>query len=121
MRLALVAALAMAAAAQQPAQTGAIEEQSLRQLLTVRRVYVDRLGGGETAAQMRDMIIASLQSARLFLVTENQERHPQGLRRRPGFYRTALVERKSQRARLRRHYPQHAVYWSLRQRGRRRE
>ena len=52
----------------------AIEQDSLRQLLTVRRVYVDRLNGGETAAQMRDMVIGSLQSARLFVLTENQDR-----------------------------------------------
>jgi hypothetical protein len=44
------------------------------QLVTIKRVYVDRLTGGETAAQMRDLIISSLQSARLFILTENQER-----------------------------------------------
>ncbi len=51
-----------------------LEEESLAQLLSVRRVYVDRLTGGETAAQIRDMVIASLQGARLFVLTENQER-----------------------------------------------
>jgi|SRR5581483_374417 len=51
-----------------------IERDCLRQLLTVRRVYVDRLNGGETAEQMRDMIINSLQNSRLFLITENQDR-----------------------------------------------
>lgn len=55
-----------------PAQT--IEENELRQLITLKRVYVDRLTGGETAAQMRDIIIASLESAKLFVVTENQEK-----------------------------------------------
>src|SRR5690242_11290636 len=64
------AALALAAAP----DGSEIEEQSLRQLLTVRRVYVDRLGGGETASQMRDMIISSLQNARLFVLTDQQER-----------------------------------------------
>jgi hypothetical protein len=44
------------------------------QLLTLKRVYVDRLTGGETAAQMRDLIIGSLQNARLFILTENPER-----------------------------------------------
>jgi hypothetical protein len=44
------------------------------QLLAIHRVYVDRLTGGETAAQMRDLIIASLQSAKLFVLTENAER-----------------------------------------------
>ena len=53
---------------------GKIDEDVLRQLLTVRRVFVDRLSGGETATQMRDMIVSSLQNARLFVITENQER-----------------------------------------------
>ncbi len=44
------------------------------QLLEVKRVYVDRLSGGETATQMRDMIISSLQNAKLFVITENPER-----------------------------------------------
>jgi hypothetical protein len=51
-----------------------IETANLRQLLGVRRVYVDRLTGGETAAQMRDILISTLAGARLFIVTENQER-----------------------------------------------
>jgi hypothetical protein len=44
------------------------------QLLTLKRVYVDRLTGGETAAQMRDLLIASLHSSKLFILTENPER-----------------------------------------------
>ena len=65
----------LAAAALCLAQTApGPEEQALRQLLKVRRVYVERLNGGETAAQLRDMIIASLQAARLFVITENAER-----------------------------------------------
>ncbi len=51
-----------------------LDKQTLTHLLDVRRVYVDRLGGGETATQMRDMIIASLQRAKLFLLTENPDR-----------------------------------------------
>jgi len=49
-------------------------------LLSVRRVYVDRLTGGETAAQMRDLIIASLQNAKLFVITENEARADVSLR-----------------------------------------
>src|SRR5215472_15698995 len=64
--------LAQMAGAGAPVST--IERDCLRQLLTVRRVYVDRLNGGETAEQMRDMIINTLQNARLFVVTENQEK-----------------------------------------------
>lgn len=44
------------------------------QILTIKRVYVDRLTGGETAAQMRDLIISSLENAKLFVLTENPER-----------------------------------------------
>jgi len=44
------------------------------QLLGVRRIFVDRLTGGETAAQMRDLVIASLHGARLFILTENADR-----------------------------------------------
>lgn len=79
MRLAwmlVAAAAAMLGQAPAPAapDAAALEEQSLRELLKIRRVYVDRLGGGETAAHLRDMIVASLQNARLFVITENQER-----------------------------------------------
>ena len=45
-----------------------------RDLGAVRRIYVDVLTGGESAAQLRDMLMASLQKTRLFIVTENQDR-----------------------------------------------
>ena len=61
----------IAAAATQEAN---IEEDGLRQLLGIRRVYVDRLTGGETAAQMRELLVSSLENAKLFVITENQER-----------------------------------------------
>src|SRR5258706_16438107 len=43
------------------------------QLVSVKRVYVDKLTGGETA-QMRDLIITSFQNSKLFVLTENPER-----------------------------------------------
>ncbi len=43
-------------------------------LLTIKRVYVDKMGGGESADRMRDMIITSLAGTKLFAVTENEER-----------------------------------------------
>jgi len=53
----------------------ALDAQDLSsQLLGLKRVYVDRLTGGETAAQMRDLLIASLHNSKLFILTENQER-----------------------------------------------
>jgi hypothetical protein len=44
------------------------------QLGEVHRVFVDRLTGGETAAQMRDLLISSLHNTKLFVLTENAER-----------------------------------------------
>src|ERR1035437_1427155 len=44
------------------------------QLPKIKRVFVDRLTGGETAAQMRDLIITALENSKLFVLTENQER-----------------------------------------------
>ncbi len=58
----------------EPARSGALDQQNLAQLLSIHRIYVERFTGGETAAQMRDMIISSLQQAKLFVITENPER-----------------------------------------------
>ncbi len=44
------------------------------QLPKIKRVYVDRLTGGETAAQMRDLIISALENSKLFILTENQDK-----------------------------------------------
>ena len=62
------------------AQAGFSQDDLSGRLLTVKRVYVDRLTGGETAAQMRDLIIASLQNSKLFILTENPERADATLR-----------------------------------------
>ena len=43
-------------------------------LLGIRRVYVDKLAGDQSAVQIRDMIINTLQSSALFVITENAER-----------------------------------------------
>jgi hypothetical protein len=59
-------------APQQPAPAPPPEDAA--QLLAIKRVYVDRLTGGDSAAQLRDLIIASLQNTRLFVITENQDR-----------------------------------------------
>jgi len=73
--LLLMATVAMEQPEAKPASAPAqVEQETLVQLLTVRRVYIDRLTGGETAGQMRDMIAASLQNAKLFVITENPDR-----------------------------------------------
>jgi hypothetical protein len=66
MKIALILLFAVRAFAQQTDLSG--------QLLTIKRVYVDKLTGGETAAQMRELLISSLQGSKLFILTENQER-----------------------------------------------
>jgi hypothetical protein len=77
----LLAFLGMSAvAAENPPSAATIEESSLKQLLQIRRVYVDRLTGGETAAQMRDILLSSLETSNLFVVTENPERADATLR-----------------------------------------
>jgi hypothetical protein len=68
MRLLAIALLCLAARA------GDVESDGLRQLLTVKRVYVDRLTGGETAGQMRDILIAALNGTKLFVITEKEDR-----------------------------------------------
>ena len=72
------AALAQAPVQQPPAGPAAliaVNPDTLdAQILGVRRIFVDRLTGGETAAQMRDLVISSLHSARLFILTENADR-----------------------------------------------
>jgi hypothetical protein len=70
---AALACLAFAAQAQ-AIEPKALEETGLRQLLTIRRVYVDRLTGGEVAAQFREILISALDGAKLFVITETQER-----------------------------------------------
>lgn len=49
------------------------EGERIRQLLNIRRVYVEKLSG-ENAEQIRDMLLSALENARLFIVTENAER-----------------------------------------------
>jgi hypothetical protein len=70
----LLACCAMYGWALDPMPPPSVEDAGLRQLLGIRRVYVDRLTGGETAAQMREILISSLEGTKLFILTENQER-----------------------------------------------
>jgi hypothetical protein len=66
--------LAAAAGADGPPAPSDLEAAGLRQLLTIHRVYIDRLTGGETAAQMRDILISSMAGAGLFVVTEKEDK-----------------------------------------------
>ena len=44
------------------------------QLAKVKRVYVDLLSGGESSVRIRDLLMASLQASRVFIVTEDEEK-----------------------------------------------
>jgi len=52
----------------------AIFAQDDAELLKIKRVYVERLHGGDTAQHFREMLISSLQATKLFVITENAER-----------------------------------------------
>jgi hypothetical protein len=52
--------------------TGA--NSNVESLLDVRRIYVGDLAGGVQATVLRELIIASLNSTKLFVLTENQAR-----------------------------------------------
>ncbi len=56
------------------AQTPSPQDECQVKLAKVRRVYVDLLTGGESSLKLRDLLIASLQSTKLFVITENQEK-----------------------------------------------
>jgi hypothetical protein len=87
-RLVMLAMLALGsvlnAAAQAPAPAAAElpaakplltdPEEVAAQLPKVRRIFVDKLTGGEAADQLRDILMATLQTARLWVITENPER-----------------------------------------------
>lgn len=57
-----------------PAAPAGEDHPQLLELLKIRRLYVEKLAGGDTAVQIRDMLIGSLQAARLFVLTENIDR-----------------------------------------------
>jgi hypothetical protein len=49
-------------------------EDLARQFASVKRIYVDRLTGGEAADQIRDMLMAALQSSKRWIITENADK-----------------------------------------------
>ena len=87
--------------AAQPCDRAALN-RACRDLATVRRIYVEQLGGGQTSDQMRDMIIAALQNSKLFVITENQDarrRHAARIVRRQDLHRRPQHERFDRRSR----------------------
>jgi hypothetical protein len=53
-------------------KTGA--DSGMNTILDVKRVYVAQLTGGAQAAALRELIIASLDSTKLFILTDNADR-----------------------------------------------
>lgn len=43
-------------------------------LTAIKRIYVDALTGNDSAAAIRELLIASLQQSRLFVITDNPDR-----------------------------------------------
>jgi hypothetical protein len=64
-KLALTAAIAI---------SGAIAEDLPPELPSLRRVFVDRLVGNESADRIRELLVASLHNSKLFVITEDVER-----------------------------------------------
>jgi hypothetical protein len=70
----LISALAALAAAA-PAQTSGTDSTPANTtLLDIKRIYVAPLVGGVAAASLRELIIASVDSSKLFLLTDNPDR-----------------------------------------------
>src|SRR6266853_4402417 len=50
------------------------DEESAGKLAKVRRIYVDILTGGDSALQIRDLLMTSRQRSKLFLITEDEDK-----------------------------------------------
>lgn len=62
--------LAVAAQSQTPVPT----PETVGSVLAIKRIYVEPLVGGPPADALRDLIIASINSTKLFILTDNPER-----------------------------------------------
>ncbi len=72
MRCTLVTAIYLLSAAALSAQKTGADQTS--PLLHVKRIYVAELKGGPQADALRELIIASIDSTKLFVLTDNEER-----------------------------------------------
>jgi hypothetical protein len=68
----LCAAAVLGQETARPTNTGA--GSNVESLLDVRRIYVDKLSGGAQAEALRELIIAGLNSTKLFVLTDNEAR-----------------------------------------------
>ncbi len=74
MKLLIFALLIAAAAFAQTSESKTGANTNVESLLDVRRVYVSELTGGTQATALRELIIASLNSTKLFILTDNEAR-----------------------------------------------
>ncbi len=72
--VALLIMLAGLSLAQNQPVAAASQPESVFSLTAVKRVYVDALAGDATAESIRQLVIASLQQSRLFVLTDNPDR-----------------------------------------------
>jgi hypothetical protein len=70
----ILAALAVVAVFAQESKPNTATIPGVATLVGVRRIYVSPLTGGMQADTLRDLIIASLNSTKLFVLTENEAR-----------------------------------------------
>ena len=49
------------------------EQQAAEQLSNVRRIYIAVLTGGDSALQIRDLLMTSLHNSKLFVITEDED------------------------------------------------
>jgi hypothetical protein len=50
------------------------EDETIAQLAKVRRIYIDILTGGDTALQIRELLMTSLQRTKQFIITEDEDK-----------------------------------------------
>jgi hypothetical protein len=72
--LSLVSALLSLTGILQAQSSGADSARAVTSLLEIKRIYITPLIGGVGAASMRELIMASLDSSKLFLITDNPDR-----------------------------------------------
>jgi hypothetical protein len=70
----VLAAFAVAAMVSAQSKSGTGANDGAESFVEVKRIYVSELSGGVEAAALRDLIIASLDSTKLFILTDKEER-----------------------------------------------
>lgn len=73
-RLALVSVFLSITGALQAQKSGADSIPAVTSLLEIKRIYIAPLIGGVGAAALRDLIMSSLDSSKLFVMTDNPDR-----------------------------------------------